>query len=290
MDMRLPDLDIDLLRAFVAVADSGSFTGAADAVGRSQSAVSQKIRRLEEIVEFPIFERTSRWLALTSAGAQLLLGARRLLDLNDDVVRSLRSPIANGKLRVGICEDFLPLQLSRLLARFLRLHPGVQLDVNTSLTHDLLVAFDAGELDLVIAIRQFQERGRIIWREPMVWFAASDFHLDLTRPLPLVMLRGPCSYRDVMFKTMDAAQQPWETACTVSSLAGVQAAVAGGLGVTALGRSFVQEGMQILTMPAQWPVLPMTEIVLIGDDTAEKSLAQPLVTFLLEGLRTSSVI
>jgi hypothetical protein len=76
--MRLPDLDIDLLRAFVAVADSGSFTGAADAVGRSQSAVSQKIRRLEEIVEFPVFERTSRWLALASEGAQLLIGARRI--------------------------------------------------------------------------------------------------------------------------------------------------------------------------------------------------------------------
>jgi DNA-binding transcriptional LysR family regulator len=191
-------------------------------------------------------------------------------------------------LRVGICEDFLPFQLSRLLARFLRLHPGVQLDINTRLTHDLLLAFDAGELDLVIAIRQFQERGRVIWREPMVWFAASDFHLDLTGAVPLVMLRAPCSYREVMFKTLDAAQQPWATACTVSSLAGVQAAVAGGLGITALGRSFIQENMQILTMPPSWPALPMTEIVLIGDDTAEKSLAQPLVAFLLEGLQATS--
>jgi DNA-binding transcriptional LysR family regulator len=91
-----------------------------------------------------------------------------------------------------------------------------------------------------------------------------------------------------MFKTLDAAQQPWRAACTVSSLAGVQAAVAGGLGITALGRSFIQEGMQMLAMPAQWPALPMTEIVLIGDDTAEKSLAQPLVAFLLEGLQTPS--
>jgi DNA-binding transcriptional LysR family regulator len=93
-----------------------------------------------------------------------------------------------------------------------------------------------------------------------------------------------------MFKTLDAVQQPWETACTVSSLAGVQAAVAGGLGVTTLGRSFIQEGMQTLTMPANWPALPMTEIVLIGDDTAEKSLAQPLVSFLLEGLQAPSIL
>src|ERR1700731_5366027 len=100
----------------------------------------------------------------------------------------------------------------------------------------------------------------------MVWFPASYYRLDLTRPLPLVMLRAPCTYREVMFKTLDAVQQSWETACTVSSLAGVQAAVAGGLGVTTLGRSFFQEGMQTLTMPANWPALPMTEIVLIGDD------------------------
>ena len=129
------DLELDLLRAFVAVADAGSFTAAADTVGRSQSAVSQKIRRLEDLIGHPIFDRNSRSLALTGAGGQLLIGARRLLDLNDDVIRSLHVPETTGRLRVGICEDFVPLQLSRLLARFLRLHPGVQLDVNTSLTH-----------------------------------------------------------------------------------------------------------------------------------------------------------
>ena len=150
----MPDLDLDLLRAFVAVADAGTFTAAADVVGRSQSAVSQKIRRLEELIRQPVFDRTSRSLSLTGPGGQLLVGARRMLDLNDDVMRSLELPRPAGRLRVGICEDFVPLQLSRLLARFLRLYPEVQLDVNTSLTHDLLVEFDKGDLDLVIATRQ----------------------------------------------------------------------------------------------------------------------------------------
>ncbi|QIO35963.1 LysR substrate-binding domain-containing protein [Bradyrhizobium sp. 1(2017)] len=284
------DLDLDLLRAFVAVADAGSFTAAADMVGRSQSAVSQKIRRLEELIGYPIFDRTSRSLALTGAGGQLLIGARRLLDLNDDVIRSLQAPQTKGRLRVGICEDFVPLQLSRLLARFLRLHPGVQLDVNTSLTHDLLREFEAGHLDLVIATKEFKARGRIIWREPMVWFAASDFRLDLDRPLPLVLLRPPCSYRDLMFTTLDGARQAWVTACTVSSLTGVQAAVAGGLGITLLGRSFVQEGMQIIDVPEHWPPLPMTEIVVLGDDVAEKALVQPLLEFLIDGMRMPSAM
>jgi DNA-binding transcriptional LysR family regulator len=282
----MPDLDLDLLRAFVAVADAGTFTAAADVVGRSQSAVSQKIRRLEELIRQPVFDRTSRSLSLTGPGGQLLVGARRMLDLNDDVMRSLELPRPAGRLRVGICEDFVPLQLSRLLARFLRLYPEVQLDVNTSLTHDLLVEFDKGDLDLVIATRQFRERGRVIWREPMVWFAASDFRLDLNRPLPLVLLRPPCTYRELMFTTLDTARQDWTTACTVTSLMGVQAAVAGGLGITALGRSFIQDGMQILQTPTHWPPLPMTEIVVIGDETAERSLVQPLLKFLVDGMRS----
>ncbi|WP_424628487.1 LysR substrate-binding domain-containing protein [Bradyrhizobium sp. SYSU BS000235] len=279
------DLDLDLLRAFVAVADAGSFTAAADTVGRTQSAVSQKIRRLEELVGYPLFDRDSRSLTLTGTGGQLLIGARRLLDLNDDVIRSLQTPQTTGRLRVGICEDFVPLQLSKLLARFLRLHPGIQLDVNTSLTHSLLREFEAGNLDIVIATREFKERGRVIWREPMAWFAASDFKLDLDRPLPLVLLQPPCTYRELMFTTLDTARQKWVTACTVSSLMGVQAAVAGGLGITLLGRSFIQDGMQILDVPEHWPPLPMTEIVVVGDDTAEKSLVQPLLEFLVEGMR-----
>jgi DNA-binding transcriptional LysR family regulator len=286
----MPDLDLDLLRAFVAVADAGTFTAAADVVGRSQSAVSQKIRRLEELIRQPVFDRTSRSLSLTGPGGQLLVGARRMLDLNDDVMRSLELPRPAGRLRVGICEDFVPLQLSRLLARFLRLYPEVQLDVNTSLTHDLLVEFDKGDLDLVIATRQFRERGRVIWREPMVWFAASDFRLDLNRPLPLVLLRPPCTYRELMFTTLDTARQDWTTACTVTSLMGVQAAVAGGLGITALGRSFIHDGMQILQTPTHWPPLPMTEIVVIGDETAERSLVQPLLKFLVDGMHSPTSV
>ncbi|MCD9105021.1 LysR substrate-binding domain-containing protein [Bradyrhizobium japonicum] len=287
--MHMRDLELDLLRAFVAVADAGSFTAAADTVGRSQSAVSQKIRRLEDLIGHPIFDRNSRSLALTGAGGQLLIGARRLLDLNDDVIRSLHVPETTGRLRVGICEDFVPLQLSRLLARFLRLHPGVQLDVNTSLTHSLLREFEAGNLDLVIATRELKERGRVIWREPMVWFAASDFRLDPEQPVPLVLLQPPCSYRELMFTTLDAARQAWVTACTVSSLTGVQAAVAGGLGITLLGRSFIQDGMQIIDAPKHWPPLPMTEIIVLGEDTAEKSLARPLLEFLVEGMRMPSL-
>lgn len=176
------------------------------------------------------------------------------------------------------------------MSRFLRLHPGIHLDVNTSLIYDLLREYDDGRLDLVIATRQLNERGRVIWREPMAWFSAADYQLDLSVPLPLVMLRAPCTYRELMFTTLDTVGQDWVAACTVNSLMGVQAAVAGGLGITLLGRSFIQEGMRIVPMPEHWPPLSMTEIVVLGDDTADKALVQPLLKFLVEGMRTPATV
>lgn len=290
MTSATPDLEIDLLRALVAVADGGSFTAAADTLGRTQSAVSQKIKRLEDLVGLPVIDRNSRILSLTATGAQLLVGARRLLELNDDIIRSLRASISSGTLRVGICEDFVPHQLSRLLLRFQRLYPDVHLNINTSLTHELMEAFDNDSLDLVIGTKQFDDRGRIIWREPMVWFAADDFQFNLDRPVPLVLLREPCMYRDLMFSTLDAARQEWTIACTVSSLMGVQAAVEGGLGISLLGQSFIKSNMKILRVPDHWPPLPKTEIVVLGQDNARRDLAQPLIQFLIDGMKAPATV
>jgi DNA-binding transcriptional LysR family regulator len=283
--MRYPDLEIDLLRAFVAVAEAGSFTAAAEVIGRSQSAVSQKVLRLEEILQRRVFDRTSRSLSLTRDGEHMLVAARRMLEFNDTVMHGLLQPSAAGSLRLGISEDFVPSQLPKLLARFSRLHPGVHLDLMTGLSCDLLAAYDADRLDAVIAKKDGSaQRGRVIWREPVVWMAASDYPLDFTTPARLVMLRPPCTYREQMIAALGSIRREWVAACTASSLMGVQAAVAGGLGVTVLGRSFVREGMQILRAPEHWPALPMTEITVIGEESAEASLMRPLVVFLAESL------
>jgi DNA-binding transcriptional LysR family regulator len=283
--MRHPDLEIDLLRAFVAVAEAGGFTAASEAVGRSQSAVSQKILRLEEFVGRRLFERTSRTLNLTRDGEQFLVAARRILELNDVTVRSMLEPATVGSLRLGVSEDFVPRQLPSMLARFGRLYPEVHLELMTGLSCDLLAAYDAGSLDVLIAKKDgAAQRGRIIWREPLVWMAAADYEPDFTRPAPLVLLPPPCTYREIMVQALDSVRREWFAACTASSLMGVQAAVAGGLGITVLGRSFAQDDLQVLQAPKHWPALPMTEIVLIGEDTAQADLLQPLVSFLTEKL------
>ena len=282
--MRHPDLELDLLRAFVAVAETGSFTAAADVVHRSQSAVSQKVLRLEEILGRRVFDRTSRMLGLTPDGERLLVAARQMLEFNDRFLRGWREPPASGTLRLGVSEGLHPRSVADALARFGRLYPDVHIALMTGLSCNLLEAYDADRVDAVIVKRSGANgRGRVIWREPLVWLASADYQLDFTKPARLVMLAAPCSYREQMIAALDSVRRDWVAACTASSLMGVQAAVAGGLGVTLLGRSFVQEGIQILRAPELWPALPMTEVSVLGEDRAP-DLVEPLITFLSQSL------
>lgn len=285
------DLEIDLLRSFVAVAKAGSFTAAAEIVGRTQSAVSQKILRLEEILGRRVFERSSRSLSLTQDGERLIGPARRMLEFNDETIRQFVEPPVTGRLRLGVADDFIPHQLPRLLARFARTYPGIQLELTTGLSCDLLTRLEAETLDLAIAKRDgTMQRGRVIWHEPLVWIAAEGFEIDPDKPVPLVLLPQPCTYRGLALKALEAAGRSSTVACTASSLMGIQAAVAGGLGVTVLGRSFVQDGLKVLGAHAHWPPLPMTEIVLLGEDRTQAHLAKPLVGFLTECLATPRLL
>lgn len=284
IDMRYPDLDMDLLRAFVAVAETGGFTAAAEVVGRSQSAVSQKILRLEEVLGRRVFTRSSRSLTLTDDGARLLVMARRMLELNDVTVRALLEPRV-GSLRLGVAEDFVPNLLPGMLTRFQRLYPGLHLELRTGLSCELLSAYDGGQIDAVIAKKDGNaQRGRVIWREQLAWMASIDHRPDPDRPVPLVLLPPPCTYREVMIQALDGVRREWFAACTASSLAGIRAAVAGGLGVTVLGRSFIGPDMRELRAPEHWPALPMTEIVLLGEERTEAEFVRPLVEFLTESL------
>ncbi|MNK91692.1 HTH-type transcriptional regulator GltR [compost metagenome] len=288
--MQSSDLEIDLLRAFIAVAETGSFTAAAEVVARSQSAVSQKIIRLEEILGMRVFERTSRTLTLTAEGERLLVGARKMMLHFDSFMREMRAPVTVNTLRLGISENLVPTQLPRLLSRFSKLYPDLELELTTGLSNDLLADHEAGRLDVVISKRKMgaAQRGRIIWREPLVWIAAKDYEIEAARPLRLVMMRPPCAYRAIMVEALASVQREWSSACLASNLGGVQAAVAAGLGITALGTSFLQEGMRIIEPSEKLPTLPSTEVAVIGDEPRTQHLLQPLVALLTEGLMSGT--
>src|SRR6185436_19574751 len=161
--MHAANLDIDLLRSFAAIADTGSFTAAAELVARTQSAVSVQVKRLEEIVGRRVFERTSRSLALTPAGETLLGYARRILELNDESVRRVAEPPVAGTISLGITEYFVPNELPQILARFAAAYPGVRLEVRMGLSRDLRQDMAAGALDAALVRLAARERAKAIW-------------------------------------------------------------------------------------------------------------------------------
>ncbi|HYE00362.1 MAG TPA: LysR substrate-binding domain-containing protein [Alphaproteobacteria bacterium] len=283
--MRMPDLDIDLLRCFVAVAETGGFTAAGEALGRTQSAVSLKIKRLEDLLGRRVLERTSRSLALTEEGEVLLGYARRMLALNDETVRRLIEPEAEGHLRLGVAEYFVPHHLPLLLSQFARAYPRIHLTVRTGLSCELLDALDAGQLDAAIA-KGVAERpqGRAILSEPLLWVAGPELALEPGRPVPLATLPPPCSFRHYAIAALTRAERAWEIVYTSASLLGVQAAVAANLAVAVVGRSNIQPGMRLLRPEDGFPALPDIEICLHTDEQARQPVLRPLVSFLLDTL------
>jgi DNA-binding transcriptional LysR family regulator len=251
--MKIRNLDLDVLRSFAAIADTGSFTAAASAVARSQSAISVHIKRLEDAVGCKILERTSRSLGLTPAGELLLGYARRMLELNDESMRLLTEPPVAGEIRLGVTEYFLPGELPKLLRRFSSAYPDVHLEVRMGLSSDLREALANGELDTAIVRMLPQEKRKVIWSEPLYWVAATDFEFKKGMTVPLVALPPNCYLRDFATSALDKARQPWRIAFTTSSMLGLQTAVSAGLGVAILPISSISEDMKLLQDAKYFP-------------------------------------
>ncbi len=261
------------------------------AVRSPQSAVSQKVLRLEDALDVRVFERTSRSLRLTQEGERVLAAGRRLLAQYDTFMRELREPPQPARFRLGVSENLVHSQLPLILTRFGERFPTVQLDLTTGSSQELIDSHEAGLLDVVFARRKREgsgHRGRVIWREPLVWLAAKGHRNEPARPTRLLMMPTPCAYREVMTESLDAARREWSVACTANNLIGVQAAVMGGLGVTVLGKSFLQSGMKILPTSAQWPALPASEVAVIGEAPVTQFIVEPLVSMLVEVLTERS--
>jgi DNA-binding transcriptional LysR family regulator len=241
------NLDIDVLRTFAAVADSGGFTRAADLVSRTQSAVSVQIRRLEETLGARVFERTSRSLALTPAGRTLLEYARRILALNDESVRRIAEPPVAGVLRIGITEYFVPGDLPRILARFASEYPHVELEVHMGLSRDLRGMLPANALDVAIVRRMARDRPQPLWTEAQLWVAADSFVAPRDGTVPLVLLPSPCVLRTFAVQALERSRRAYKVAFTGSSMTSVVSAVAAGLGVSIVPRSAMVPGLRTLS-------------------------------------------
>ncbi|WP_407530709.1 LysR substrate-binding domain-containing protein [Methylobacterium oryzisoli] len=263
MPSTLPPFDFDLLRAFLKIVENGSFTRAAERIGRTQSTVSLQIKRLEDGLGRRVFDRDSRELQLTPHGEILLGYARQILTLSEEACGRLMEPDVEGVVRLGTPEDFATAHLPDVLARFARAHPRVALEVHCDFTVHLLDGFSRGLYDLVLLKREPQGPGGGvgIWREMLEWVASPTLVLS-SGPVPLVMAPAPDVYRKRALEALEAARRSWRIVYTSQSLAGLQAAVHAGLGVTVLPKEMIQPGLLRMSGVSGLPALPATEVVL----------------------------
>lgn len=273
-------IDTLTLKTFVAVAETESFSRAGEIIGRSQSAVSLQIKKLEEGLKAPLFERTSRDVTLTEQGEIFLGYARRIIALQWEAFSRLNEPEVHGEITFGVPEDFATHYLPDILSSFSKHHPHVQLHVVCDLTLNLLQEFEKGHLDIAL-LKRDPERvkgGTKVWREPLVWAAAE--HYQMKDPIPLVLSPQPCIYRARAIAALDRVRKPWQIAYSSPSLAGTIAAVKSGLGVTVLPANMVPEGIAPLKNQIKLPKLADSEVALMHRDNlseAGKVLADHII-------------
>ncbi len=238
-------LPSDLLRTFVVVAQTGSFTVAADHVSLSQSTVSQHIRRLEDVVGQPLFERDTRNVRLSPHGETLQRYAEKILALMDEAMTSLCGPPLNGTVRVGLPEDFASTRLTTALASFAQRNPEVELVIGTGLSGDLFRELDEGRYDLVFAKRlSGSQRGTIVRTEPLHWCGSPMSPLSRGEAvLPLAVHPEPSITRRRMFEALKAAGRPYRLAIVSSNVMVIQAAVTAGLGISAFAGYVIPDGL-----------------------------------------------
>lgn len=256
-------LDPQLLRSFVAVADSGSFTRAAERVHLTQSTVSQQLRRLEEQCGCVLLDRGGRYVTPTPEGERLLGYARRILQLSGEAVALIRDSAVQGEIRLGVPEDFAAQTLTPVLADFADAWPGVRLEVTSGLSHELWQGFQEGEFDLtLIKQREGSAAGLASWPEPLCWIDSRRRPAFEREPVPLAVFPGGALYRGEMTHALEASGRRWRIGFVSASLASLSSAVADGLGISLLPRRVVTRAHRVLDEPALIGAVPPVELSL----------------------------
>src|ERR1700751_3175319 len=277
-------LDLELLRSFVSVVDAGGFTRAGERVHRTQSTVSQQIKRLEEDLGQVLLHRNGKDVTPTEAGERLLSYARRLLSLAEEARDVVGRPGDGGAVKLGIPEDFAAYRLAKLLAAFSRSHPELRMDVRADQSMYLKRDLERGDLDLALLKRDASEKGGIAsWPERVHWVTSKSHPRD-TRigSVPLIGFPAGCLYRARAIHALESAGRAWHMAYTSSSLAGIQAAVAAGMGLCILSDMSIQTDHRVLTAKEGFRPIDKTEMALVASPNASPAalrLADRLAAF-----------
>lgn len=275
-------LDPVLLQTFLAVAQTRSFTQAAERLSRRQSTVSQQVRKLEQQAGRRLFVRDTHSVAMTSDGEAMVEFARSVLEAVDRAQRYFAGSQLRGRLRFGTSEDFVASRLPEVLRAFVRAHPLVDLELTVGLSGELDQKLRRGELDLVCGKRRpGDDRGRVVWRDKLVWVAHEGWRTDASLPVPLILYSPPSITRDTALVALERERRAWRIVCTSGSLSGLRAAALAGLGVTAVARGLLPSGLSEVGAAADLPDLGDIEFVLLGASGATRGPAAELAQAIL---------
>ena len=258
--MALPSLDPDLLKAFVAVAEHRSFTRAATALNRTQSAVSMQVMRLEERVGTALFHRTKVHVELSLAGERLLGYARRILQLGDEAVGQLQQHKVEGRVRLGVMDDYGTHVMPPVLARFAADYPHIRVEMETGLTARMPQRLGK-DFDIVIAMHPHgQGGGELLRQEQAVWATSASHPVELQHPLPVALYPRGCLFREWATEALDSARIAWRLAFVSHGLAAVESIAAQGLAVTVVKSGAFPARLRALSEAENLPRLPAADI------------------------------
>lgn len=290
--MRKTIFDLDVLRSFVTGIELGSFAKAAERLGRSTSAVSAQLQKLEEQAGTPLLRKAGRGLVLTDAGETMLAYARRLLELNDEAASAVHGVELEGWVRLGLQEDFGENLLPEVLGRFARAHPKVRIEAQVVRNAELMERLTAGRLDLALA---WSSGARTAYCEtiaevPMCWIGPTGgpqiWPAINNEPVPLASLEAPCLMRKVATDALDRAGVPWRQAFVSSSLSGLWAATAAGLGVTVRTPVGLSPKVKpIAPGETNLPALPTLQLMLHRSEDEQGPATTRLVDIVLQAVR-----
>jgi DNA-binding transcriptional LysR family regulator len=281
--------DPQLLTTLLAVEQTGSFTRAAVRLGIQQPTVSQHIRRLEQQVGRVLVLRDTHSVSLTADGEAMIGFARNILAACDEAAAYFSGSRPRGRLRIGIADDLALTRLPQILRDFRRDYPLVDFDLTVDQSGVLNQRLEDDKLDVFIGKRPSGEgRGQLVKRDRLVWVGTTSTRLDLTRPLPLVVYPAPSLSRTEMRRALNRARLPFRSVCVCRGVEGLIAAVAAGVGISALASSLVPAQLSILGPGHRLPELGAIDLVMLTNPRTEQrpSVRALISTVLASGSRS----
>ena len=283
--MMIPNLDVDHLKTFLAIAETGNFTKAADEVNKTQSAVSMQMKRLEEMLGRPLFVKDGRGIRFTADGDRMVEYARRIVTLSDEAVSTFLRPGLTGMVRFGTPDEYAELFLPEILARFSRTHPLVMVDVECVTSATLKERVKSGELDLaIVSTGGKSPSGEVLRSEPLVWVTSARHNTHMISPLPLALANLGCTWRTLAEDGLKKMNREYRVAYACTNSAATNAAILRGLAVGPIPEMCLRPGMRILREDEGFPALGNFEIGMLQKAGRAGPAIEALAKHVKEGL------